>query len=248
MSDTKQPKAVADSPISLGKKGRVSGDVWKHSVCLQMGAQYRNSANRGRYSSAPAAVTWLEGLCRSQEVVGIIVVTTAMGITINMTRKRSCWRTQQRNKLGSERRRKPAGGQSDWNCLRGAGSCLGHSHGNTYPLEGKQCQAESSQYCEESNSLVQGCVPPSREEILHEGGQAAEALQHCIHVARVLQVLQPCEPWLQAAHILQLFLGGILPFPCHPSADYEKNPQQWKCNMLWFVLYKLHSHLFSPHL
>lgn len=37
MSDTKHAKAVADSPISLGKKGRVSGDIRKNSVCLQMG-------------------------------------------------------------------------------------------------------------------------------------------------------------------------------------------------------------------
>lgn len=51
-----------------------------------MGTPYRNLENRCRHSTALTAVTWLEGLCRSQKVVGIIIETALMGIIIKMAK------------------------------------------------------------------------------------------------------------------------------------------------------------------
>lgn len=59
------------------------------------------------------------------------------------------------------------------------------------------------------NLLVQGCFVLSREEIVDERRQAAEALQDRVHVARVTQVLQAREPREVAPHLLHRFLAGI---------------------------------------
>lgn len=103
-----------------------------------MGTQCRNLENRCRHSTALTAVTWLEGLCRSQKVVGIIIKTALMGIIIKMAKKyhaegpskETSWALKGEGKQLVANRTGTA-----WRELTGA--CLGHSHGNTRPLEGK---------------------------------------------------------------------------------------------------------------
>lgn len=82
MSDTKQPKAVADSPTSLGKKGMdektVSAFKWEHNTetqktdagtvqLWQLSLGLRDSADPRKWESD--------------------IMTAVMGITINMARK-----------------------------------------------------------------------------------------------------------------------------------------------------------------